>query len=582
MKIFAKRKKSSLPPVVSTPAMVTGWYPRSSDGILYPRTVIPLVDELSCIPPTYKYNNSISILSSGWYAGLTFPYYNNDLTYTPDLSHGNRNIAWRQLVSNTKGRTNVNTSATIRILEYPGKPNYNSGSMYGLTTPYTGDAYLLPMTPDFLNQPNTSYNIAFSSMEQSFTRDIFSNIRDSVSNKSLYPQPLSSLWFQNGLPIPNTENIFSYTPTTDNIILQFSISAQNYNGMTVFTGEPKFIKQGGYKYAENAAQTILQRTTNQPGGSASMNMFTVKNHNTKTYTRNPNLWCKGNESLVDLSPQFTGCAVYKTFAYESYGGVLITPRHVLYCQHAHPQAKGTWSPGLNQSCDLTFVTSNNIAISCTQLHQASNISADLAVGLLDRNMEDLGLHVSPILQLKHSPIKWGLDNNSSYTDSFYSFMGQTCLATTGIYMPWVAVSQGALRPTTSIPPVPASNYPQQNDIMLHIAPQTYGHPLSSFRYNVWDGDSGTPVFTIIYNTVYLSGIMVSSPWGFRLTDTSTINQLITAADANAIAMGRLTEQTGYQVNSFNLSALPSINNILQPNGINTYLQPDGINTYTIN
>jgi hypothetical protein len=555
MKIFTRKKKSALPIVVSVPTAITGWYPRISNGILYLRTAIPLVDELSCIPPTYKYNSSVNTLSSGWYSGVSFPYYNNDLTYTPDLSHGNRTIAWRQAVSNTKSRNNVNTSTTIRIIEYPGKPSFNISSVYGLATIYP-DQYLKPKTSDFLYQPNTSYSIVFSSIEHSYTRDLFSNIRDSVSNKALYPQPLSSLWLKNGIPIPNTENIFSYTPTEDNIILQFSISAQNYNGVGIYSGAPIYIKQDGYKYAENAAQTILQRTTNQSGGSASMNMFSVKNHATKTYTRNPNLWCKGNESLVDLSPQFSGCVVYKTFDSESYGGVLITPRHVLYCQHSHPQAKGTWPPNLNQPCDLTFVTTNNIAVSCTQLHQAENKSLDLAVGLIDRNMEDLGLHVSPILQLSHSPIMWATDNTSPYTGSIRDFMDETCFTTTGMYMPWVAVSQGALRTTNIIPPAPASNYPQYNDIMLHIAPQPYGHPLSSFRYNVWDGDSGTPVFTIINNTVYLSGILVSAPWGFRLVDTSTINQLISAADDNAIAMGRLAEQTGYQVTSFNLSALP--------------------------
>ena len=585
MKIFTKRKKSSVPPIVETPTTVTGWYPRLYNGTLFPRTVIPLVDELSCIPPVYKYNNSISILSSGWNSGILFPYYNKDLTYTPDLSHGSRSITWRQLVSNTKGLTSVASSDFIRILAYPDIPSYNFNSMYGLPLPpveFLSSDHLQPYNINPLSQPGTTYSIIFSSIDHAFTRDMFTNIRDSASNKPTFPKPLSSNWLQNEVIIPNTTDIFSYTPINDNTLIQFSITARNHSGETNYTGIPIYFTQSGYKYAENASQTILQRTTNQPGGSASMNMFSVKNHNTKTYTRNPNLWCKGNESLVDLSPQFTGCAVYKTFAYESYGGVLITPRHVLYCEHAHPQAKGTFIYGLNQSCDLTFVTSNNIAVSCTQLHQASNISADLAVGLLDRNMEDLGLHISPILQFKHSPVSWARNKGAYYTNAIYDFMTQACLESSGTYTPWVAVSQGALRPTTSIPSPPASNYPQYNDIMLHIGPQPYSHPLSSFRYNVWDGDSGTPMFIIINDKVYLAGVVTSAPWGFASADTTTINQLITAADANAIAMGRLTEQTGYRVNSFNLSALSSINNILQPNGINTYLQPDGINIYNIN
>ncbi len=136
------------------------------------------------------------------------------------------------------------------------------------------------------------------------------------------------------------------------------------------------------------------------------------------------------------------------------------------------------------------------------------------------------------------------------------FLELTSFATTGLSTPYIAVSQGAGRRTNTIPPNPISKYPLYNDIMLHISPQPYAHPLSSFRYYVWDGDSGTPVFLNIDSTVYLTGIMIFAEFGFRPADPYTINQLITAADANAIAMGRLSAQTGYTVSSFPLSTIP--------------------------
>lgn len=569
MKVVPRNKISKLlskPPVLVQNAIVTGWLPRRDvtlNNTLFSRAVLPEVDTLSCIRPVYNISNKfITTLSAGWWT-TQFPYFNSTLTFTPDLSHGLRTIVWREVVTNVRGLTANNIIAgsatggttSVRILQYPNKPSFNAGAGQGLFTRYS-DQFLWPFNNDFLNQPGTTFRIAFSSLQHTFDRELFANVKDSVLNKPLFPQPLSALWLQNGVPIPNTANTFTYTPTADNCLLQFSISAQNYRGVTSYTSPPAYITLSGYRYAANACQEILARTTNQPGGSASMNMFTVKNHNTRTYVRNPNLWCGERDALPDLTEQFTGCVVYKTGSYESYGGVLITPRHVLYCQHAHPQAKGTWPPNLNAQCDLTFVTSNNIPVSCTQLHQASDPRADLAVAVLDRDMEALGLHVVPILDRLHEKTMWATDLQSPDRGGVETFLDFASFATTGLNFPYIAVSQGAGRPTPSVPPNPISKYPLYNDIMLHISPQPYTHPLSSFRYDVWDGDSGTPVFLNIDSTVYLTGILTMAPWGFVPADPYTINQLITAADANAIAMGRLSTQTGYTVSSFPLSTIP--------------------------
>jgi hypothetical protein len=569
MKVVPRNKISKLlskPPVLVQNAIVTGWLPRrdvTNLNALYSRAVLPEVDTLSCIRPVYNISNKfITTLSAGWWT-TQFPYFDNTLTFTPDLSHGLRTIVWREVVTNVRGLTANNIIAgtiiggttSVRILQYPDKPSFRPGAGQGLFTRYS-DQFLAPYNNDGLNQPGTTFRIAFSSLQHTFDRELFANVKDSVLNKPLFPQPLSALWLQNGVPIPNTANTFTYTPTADNCLIQFSISAQNHRGVESYTSPPLYITLSGYRYAANACQEILARTTNQPGGSASMNMFTVKNHNTRTYVRNPNLWCGERDALPDLTEQFTGCVVYKTFSYESYGGVLITPRHVLYCQHAHPQAKGTWPPNLNAQCDLTFVTSNNIPVSCTQLHQASDPRADLAVAVLDRDMEALGLHVTPILDRLHEKTMWATNLESSYRGGVMDFLELTSFATTGLSTPYIAVSQGAGRATNIIPPNPISKYPLYNDIMLHISPQPYTHPLSSFRYNVWDGDSGTPVFLNIDSTVYLTGILTTGSFGFVPADPYTINQLITAADANAIAMGRLSTQTGYTVSSFPLSTIP--------------------------
>ena len=39
---------------------------------------------------------------------------------------------------------------------------------------------------------------------------------------------------------------------------------------------------------------------------------------------------------------------------QSYGGILISPRHVLYCEHSKPHARNTWFVNYNSTkeCNL--------------------------------------------------------------------------------------------------------------------------------------------------------------------------------------------------------------------------------------
>jgi hypothetical protein len=546
IRVFAKNrfaKTLSKPPVLEQDEVITGWVMRYD----YP-TVIPYIDTLSCTRPVFR-GRGVTTLSAGWATDSIQGYeeiFNTNNVFTPIPDEAGILMTWKEIATNTRGLTAKNSeSLAIEILEYPSAPIIRaftlSGSNYSPSTPITTTISL-------------PYKTTLSSFQHLYESDVILNIRDSWTNRPLFPQPLSSEWVVDGISVPSTTNTVTFLSSTAirDCLVQFSISAQNYSGLQKYRSSPRLVSPTVDALALNISQNILSRTTNLPGGSASMNAFSTKNHTTNTYVRNPDLWCGANLWTEDLTPQFTSCAVYKTFSYESYGGVLITPRHVLYCKHAHPQAKGTWSPNLNQSCDLRFVTTDNVSVSCTQLHQASSTIYDLAVGVLDRDMAELGLHISPICTLKMTAnplVQYDIGNAK------INALGTILQSASPAYSntPIIAMSQGAGRATSAIPPTPVAKYPQYNDIMLHIATSysTNNYYLSNFRYSVWDGDSGTPVFVIINDTVYLHGIMVTQNFGYTSLNIDNINQIIAQADANAIAMGRLAAPTGYTVTDTN-------------------------------
>jgi hypothetical protein len=193
-------------------------------------------------------------------------------------------------------------------------------------------------------------------------------------------------------------------------------------------------------------------------------------------------------------------------------------------------------------------------------------------------MAELGLHISPICTLKMTAnplVQYDIGNAK------INALGTILQSASPAYSntPIVAMSQGAGRATSAIPPTPVAKYPQYNDIMLHVATSysSNNYYLSNFRYSVWDGDSGTPVFVIINDTVYLHGIMVTQNFGYTSLNIDNINQIIAQADANAIAMGRLAAPTGYTVTD--TTPIPiQPPRLVQPDG-SVYLQPDGSSLY---
>lgn len=282
-----------------------------------------------------------------------------------------------------------------------------------------------------------------------------------------------------------------------------------------------------------------------PTGAAGMDLFTTADHEKKKYVRNPNLWAQ------DLMGKLSGISIYNSFTQESYGGILITPRHLLFCAHAHPYAAQTWGPNLERPGAVhRFLTSSGKLVESLQLHQADRIDAalfpglgsvDLCVALLDRNMEAEGLKVIPIFPPVSEPDVFATMKWAQKEDQPFAFIG---------------ISQGTSRPTAAEPPEPITNYPRKHQRMCYlkdlrdpVKSSSKLGPFAPWNYTIWDGDSGSPTFLLLKGEPQLWMILTAAPGnGPRVGSyIDHVNALISTADENAISLKRLDKPTCLKV-----------------------------------
>ena len=259
-------------------------------------------------------------------------------------------------------------------------------------------------------------------------------------------------------------------------------------------------------FANGLTAAVTSRVDGKTPSDSTRHVFSSKDHAIPSYVRNANLWC------ADLVPQLTGCAAWKTYWNETLGGVMITRRHILFCQHQHPK----WDQPPAGTL-IRFVKVDGTVVERTLI---ANVDApnnvDLCVGLLDQDVPE-GIHVVPIMP-PFSAIQKGQ-------------LGE-------LKVPDLAVSQaGSLSPGVSNESRVYSGIIYQN---LSIPPP----PLSDWLHFIYPGDSGTPRFLVTTSGLCLYMLTGASSVNDNI---SLINSLISACDASAMARGVLAEPTGKTV-----------------------------------
>lgn len=394
------------------------------------------------------------------------------------------------------------------------------------------------------------------------------------------PMVIVGTWWKNG--VATSSHGATYNATVDGDVIHYEEVATNASGSATSYHPSRLISQFLENFRnENLAQYVAL-TTGKPGGAASMNVFSTTEPQSNFYIRNTACWA------APLMPQLTGRVMGTAHNGQwsgQYGGIPITPRHFLYCNHAHPHAENTWIAP-SGPCHLRFVKGDNSLVDVIQILQSTQPSLfdgnrrrthselaaekvarpwtvtpnlttedgdkfafqylDLCIGVVDVDITTLGLPVVPVMARRLG--------DEDILGAAVTFT----ISQDGRWCP----------PPYNQCPQPVGDYPRPNLPMAWIGVPTDHYPaqpgdsaLTPYKYRTWDSDSGTASFFRHRGVTYLDTIILSAgytpngmpvggiePWAAGLISTiDWINYVIGQVDLAAVAMGRMGSVTGLTV-----------------------------------
>jgi len=295
------------------------------------------------------------------------------------------------------------------------------------------------------------------------------------------------------------------------------------------------------KYIDHTIDQITSRTIGKDPLS-SINMW-VGDPSLTTLQRSSLLWAD------DLRSQLTGHPSYKSGGWgQGAGGVAITRRHLLNCGHWGLSYVGITvtfikdgGGGIDEYFQTTII--NNYTDPPPNSMTFEGNTYDLQVFLTADELPEW-VNVFTIIQFE-----------SKYTPYIPSEQSKV----SGKLLPTISISQG-INPGSTNPQklYIGNNWSYQiydtiaNDGFVfgkrHTSPDI--HP---YYYSVFIGDSGTPAFTLIDNTLYLFGIVTGGEYGvhaiYLSSHVSFINELIRRVDLDEGI------NTGYTVATQSFDAL---------------------------
>jgi hypothetical protein len=365
-------------------------------------------------------------------------------------------------------------------------------------------------------------------------------------------------WVKNGILTGNSSVIYSNTAEGDLITWQSratNILGQSTTVVNPLQDVPFLVSNKLSILTDGINSETYSLIQGLSGGSQNMKVFSVDDHVNSIYQYNQNMWA------YNLRHQLSARVVVKNWLPthqnlndsrpEDYGGVLITPRHVLYCKHAHPHAANTWPPSLadDRPCFVRFVLADGTPVDAVQISQFEATDVDLCIATLDRDVAQLGVSVMPL-----NPY----NGNFLRTVQLAGGIGEQWISSETL--PFFSVSQG-YAPGQGLPwTQPASDYPYpDHGVLCYIidifnekytptSPTPQVTTYLNFNYSVYDGDSGSPTFFLYDGTVYLYQILSGIWTGPDVSNhIPLLNELIQQSDNYAIQLGRLGAPTGLTV-----------------------------------
>jgi len=306
----------------------------------------------------------------------------------------------------------------------------------------------------------------------------------------------------------------SITATVNNQSKSISLNFQARNAFSDYTFS---------NYVSNSlAEYINTNITNKLNGQTNLssnnkkNIFLIQDHINNNYVRNVNCWAYGYD-LTPISP-------WNSTAGSLEGGVLLSPRHVLFCKHYqfYPEPNST----------IKFINLNNEVITRTLTNilpiDPTIFYPDFTVGLLDSDVTT------------NNGVSTGISFAKILPNNWYS------------YLPTISSNRGPYNPIDTVPIM----YTDQEEkcLITHWLNVSGGRPILQGAVPITPGhidlheqailfDSGNPIFTIINNQFIILSVITGSISGsFVSSHISDINN----------AMNQLGG--GYQLTPIDLSS----------------------------
>ena len=487
-------------------------------------------ENINVTRPRWKYSNNLTI-TGGWYDTHNSQFITNldqvNLSASAnsdrftELNSIYKGYKWIEIA--TKKNTNISLSAT------------QLSSVYFKLTGFSPRLITSPIISWTYNSNTVSgsniYNNIFLNVVPNFTTLSTQNIESIYINYTPEIQPLTTVkrW-----SIGNVDTYFTQNATLSDFdgakTITYFISAYSYKNVLPVTANSSTIytaSTGFFDFANKSTSSLKSRLTSVTPLTSTRNVFTTYNRTTNTFIRNPNLWC------ADLTDQLTALVVQKLGAtVYSYGGTLITPRHLLYVQHAFPRTER-----------VRFVRSDNTVISAAPLASSDSTTykndfpiaslssvdsqyQDIGIVLLDRDVSLSGIHVMPI---------------AAITPTERTIMRLQ-------YIPTLLCSQAPGRSVNPNTPVPNTNPLSASDFQMTISSTNFSNMTTAWGsnsanpfynwdvrgagYKIWDGDSGNSHLLFYNNKLYIySTTRLSNGDGAIVSALSgAINYLIDKAD----------------------------------------------------
>lgn len=394
----------------------------------------------------------------------------------------------------------------------------NNSEVIEITSlPFSVIAASYTMVPRVIESDSEPYNTTVDDRVMSVT-DVTTIVTDYKFNSVVQGQSVNDIWTFSGGPddtitVDPVTGYVSYVESGTGVVTAtIRDEVQTFTlGLSIESATPSstFVSYETGSLAKAASDAIDNRIDTKYDPAINLKLFNTQDHANSIYVRNPDVWC----SDIDL----TCVSPWNSNGQNTKGGVLISPRHILFAAHYEISVGAT----------VRFVAANGTVVNRIMTAKLTHPDyapyyPDLTVGLLDTAVDE------SITFAKVLPTDW-----ATYLPSIGNLSG---------VIPAIGLDQEEKATVRNLSGI--------NTSTLFSMPTNNTPKRLALYENVITGDSGNPAFMVIDNAPVLLTV-----WTYGGTGSGTsITPHLTTLNSIMTTLGG-----GYQLTPVSLSSYNTYN-----------------------